>query len=114
MNLRFYRNGLMSLVVGFGLAGAVFAADKAPAEKGKPYPLTTCVVSGEKLDSMGKPRIIQYEGREIRFCCEDCEKDFRKDPKPFLKKLDEAATKSASTQPATTPSKPEEHKQPHT
>lgn len=90
---RTIRNG--ALLAGLALGGTVFAADPAPAEKAKPYPLETCVISGEKLDSMGKPKIIQYEGREVRFCCAECEKDFRKDPKPALKKLDDAAKKAA-------------------
>lgn len=91
------------MLVGVGTAGVAYAADQAPAKKDTTYPLTTCVVSGEKLDAMGKPTVIQYEGREVRFCCADCEKDFRKDPKPFLTKLDEAQKKGASTQPATKP-----------
>jgi len=87
-------NWLFSLLLGLGVGGgAAYAADPAPADKGKPYPLTTCVVSGEKLDSMGKPKVIQYEGREVRFCCEGCEPNFRKDPKTYLKKLDDAAKK---------------------
>ena len=102
----------MSLLVGLGL-GAIGCAANAgdpvptPTAKSKPYPLTTCVISGEKLDSMGKPVIIQYEGREVRFCCADCEKDFRKDPKPALKKLDDAA--KAATQPTSPPAKVEPH-----
>lgn len=62
----------------------------APADK-KPYPLATCVVSGEKLDEMGEPVVFKYEGREVRFCCKDCVKEFKKDPKKYLKKLDDAA-----------------------
>ena len=85
-----------TFLVALVCTGAALAADPAPAaDKAKEYPLNTCVISGEKLDSMGKPKIIQYEGREVRFCCADCEKDFRKDPKPALKKLDDAAKKAA-------------------
>ncbi len=67
-------------------APSVRAAD-APA----PYPLKTCVVSDEKLGSMGKSYIHKHEGREVQFCCKACLKDFNKDPKKFLKKLDESA-----------------------
>lgn len=56
------------------------------------YPLTTCVVSGEKLGEMGEPYIMQHEGREVRFCCKNCRKDFLKEPAKYLKLLDEAAT----------------------
>lgn len=79
------------------------AAMAAPATQPttKPYPLTTCVVSGDKLGGdMGPPVILKYEGREIRFCCNDCVKDFKKDPAKYLKKLDEAEAKAAATQPS--------------
>lgn len=84
-----------------GLVGFA-TAENAPTESAKDsYPLKTCVVSDEALGDMGDSVTIQYEGREIRFCCSSCEKPFRKDPAKYLKKLDEAA---AATQPATQPS----------
>lgn len=52
-----------------------------------PYPLDTCLVSGEKLGSMGKPPEIVYEGRQIKFCCKHCIPDFEKEPAKFLSKL---------------------------
>jgi hypothetical protein len=63
---------------------------EAPAPV-KPYPLSTCVVSGEKLGTMGKPFVHKFEGREVQFCCKACLKDFNKDAPKFLKKLDAAA-----------------------
>ena len=59
------------------------AANPAP----KPYPLTTCLVSGEKLGEMGAPYVINHNGQEIKFCCKGCVKDFNKDPDTYLKKL---------------------------
>lgn len=59
----------------------------------KPYPLKTCVVSGEELGKMGKPARIVYEGQEILFCCGGCEKDFRKEPAKFMKKIADAGKK---------------------
>jgi len=69
-----------------------FAAEKS--EKLKPYPLATCVVSGEKLGEMGKPYVYEYKGREIKFCCKDCLKDFNKDTAKYIKKLEEAEAKA--------------------
>ena len=69
------------------------AADKK-SEKLKPYPLKTCVVSGEKLGEMGDPFVYAYEGREIKFCCKGCLKDFKKDPAKYIKMLDEAEAKA--------------------
>lgn len=53
----------------------------------KPYPLDTCLVSGEKLGSMGEPIVIIHEGQEIRFCCDACVPKFKKDPAKYLSKL---------------------------
>jgi YHS domain-containing protein len=71
---------------------------KAPESK-KPYPLDVCVVSGEKLGEMGKPAVIQHEGREVRFCCPACVDKFKKDPAKYLKMLDEAEKKIKPAEP---------------
>ena len=77
------------------LAGSVsFGADKETKDKDKPYPLDKCVVSDEKLGEMGKPYVFKHEGREVRLCCKDCLKDFKKDPAKYMKKLDEAEAKT--------------------
>jgi hypothetical protein len=54
------------------------------------YPLTTCVVTGESLTIMGDPIAIRYAGREVRFCCDSCVKEFKKDPEKYLAVLDDA------------------------
>ena len=57
----------------------------------KPYPLKTCIVSGEKLGEMGEPVVFVHEGQEIKLCCKNCRKDFDKEPDKYLSKLAEAA-----------------------
>lgn len=76
---------------------ASFAADAKA--KVKPYTLTTCVVSGEKLGGMGKAYVFDYEGREIKLCCKSCEKDFKKDPAKYVKKIEEAEKAAKSKKP---------------
>ena len=56
---------------------------KAPAD----YPLTTCVVSGEELGSMGAPVVYDHEGTTVKFCCKSCIPKFEKDPTTYLAKL---------------------------
>lgn len=74
----------------FALSGAALhAADQAPAAA-KPYPLTTCIVTDEKLDSMGGPLTKVYDGQEVKFCCKGCVKDFEKDQAKYLVKLQKA------------------------
>ena len=63
------------------------------AGKAKPYPLDTCIVSDEKLDSMGEPFVFTYEGQEIKLCCKSCQKDFKKTPNKYLSKLKKAEKK---------------------
>ena len=53
----------------------------------KPYLLDVCLVSGEKLGSMGAPVVYVHEGQEIKFCCKSCLPDFKKEPAKFLTKL---------------------------
>jgi hypothetical protein len=98
---------LLPAAVSFAAAllfsSASFAADKPATDSAKStYPLTTCVVSDDKLEGgdMGGP--VDYIHKEagkpdrlVRFCCKDCIKDFKKDPAKYLKKLDEAAAQNA-------------------
>jgi hypothetical protein len=71
---------------------AALAADKKDS-KPKPYPLKTCIVSDEDLASMGDPYVFTHEGQEIKLCCKPCQKDFKKDPAKYLKKLEKADKK---------------------
>ena len=59
-----------------------------------PYPLTTCVISGDKIGEMGKPFVFVYEGQEVKLCCKDCKKKFDADPAAAMKKIQEAAGKA--------------------
>tara|TARA_B100000809_G_scaffold263472_1_gene316804 strand:+ start:190 stop:591 length:402 start_codon:yes stop_codon:yes gene_type:complete len=69
-------------------------------EQVHPYPLKTCVVSGEALESMGKPRGLIFK-QEMKFCCKSCVKDFNKDPLKYVAKLAaEAQKQKGATSPA--------------
>lgn len=69
-----------------------FAAEKEEkkSEKVKPYPLDKCVVSDEKLGSMGKPYVFTNDTQEVKLCCKSCLKDFKKDTAKYTKKIEEA------------------------
>jgi hypothetical protein len=68
----------------------------AEGKKAKPYPLDTCVVSGEKLgaDASMKPYAFTHEGREVKLCCKSCLKDFKKDTAKYIAKIEAAEKKS--------------------
>lgn len=65
--------------------------DKTP--KTVAYPLETCIVSGEKLGSMGEPVVLTHEGQEIKLCCKACIKSFNSDPAKYIAKMKEASQK---------------------
>lgn len=88
-------NMLALVLLGTALTMSVVAGDKdkekdGKAAKAKPYPLDTCLVSGEKLGGMGEGYTFTQNGQEIKLCCKDCLKEFNKDKKKFLSKLDDA------------------------
>jgi hypothetical protein len=84
---------VLVLVVLAGTLGAEEAGkvDPVPVDRevGK-YPLTVCVISGEKLGDHGKPYVLKHEGREVRLCCKSCLKDFQASPAKHLQKLNAA------------------------
>lgn len=87
-----------ALLLGLIAPGMASAADSgAEAAKVKPYPLTTCIVSGDKFGGdMGEPIIKVYGDREIKLCCKGCIKKFEKDQAGYIKKIDEAAAKTSA------------------
>lgn len=77
-----------TLLAALAFGPLAFAADK-PKEV-KPYPLKTCVVSDEKLGEHGKPYVFTNNNQEVKLCCKDCLKDFKKDSAKYTKKIEEA------------------------
>ena len=61
------------------------------------YPLTTCVVSGEKLGGHGDPYIHTHEGVEVRFCCKPCLKDFNAEPEKYVAMIKAGSSKATET-----------------
>lgn len=70
----------LALLVNVALAPSLAAAAKS-------YPLDTCVVTGNKLGSMGKVITKTHDGQEVKFCCKPCIKKFDKDPARYIGKL---------------------------
>lgn len=91
---------LFLLACSVSLLAAAPTADPPPA-----YPLDRCVVSGEKLGSMGAPYVHthQAEGqpdRTVLLCCRGCIRSFNADPAKYLAKIDaaqEAAPENQTT-----------------
>lgn len=87
-----------SLLIVIGCGSDQTASDTAPAQRSsqtaqvKPYPVDWCIVTGEKLGSMGDPITKNYQGQEVKFCCKYCIPEFEKTPATFLAMIDSAAT----------------------
>ncbi len=47
-----------------------------------------CPVSGEKINEETKAA-YEYQGKIYNFCCPACIEDFKKDPKKYIKKVEE-------------------------
>ncbi|MFT7487573.1 MAG: hypothetical protein ACI9F9_003434 [Candidatus Paceibacteria bacterium] len=60
----------------------------------KAYPMDTCVVSDEKLGSMGEPIDRMHGHRLVRLCCKGCLKAFKKDPAGLVAKVYAPAQKA--------------------
>ncbi len=57
------------------------------------YPLTTCIISGHDLGSMGDPVEYVSGNTLIKFCCPACIEPFEKDREQMLKKFEDAGSK---------------------
>ncbi len=75
------------LASALGLLLSACAATTGPSGATKPYPKTTCVVSGNALGSMGPVITKVYQGQEVKFCCQPCVKKFDANPAKYLEKL---------------------------
>lgn len=90
------RTSIIASVVSVLALANIVLVTQAAEKKVKPYSLTTCAVSDEKLgaDPAMKPHTFVHEGREVKLCCKSCLKDFKKEPAKYLAKI-EAAEKKA-------------------
>ena len=68
-------------------AGASANTGPPAGENTTTYALDVCVVSGEKLGSMGNPHVITHEGTEVRFCCKQCLPEFNTAPDKYVAML---------------------------
>ena len=69
---------LLALILLAFTAGSLGAADAKPQ--------TVCPVLGGKINQQ---IYADYKGKRIYFCCQGCDKEFKKDPDKYLKKMEE-------------------------
>ena len=88
---------VLGMAAALGLLTTPALADDKKDAAAKPYPLTTCIVTDEKLDAdpAMKSYTFVHEGQEVKLCCKGCLKDFNKAPAKYLKKLAKPADDKA-------------------
>ena len=70
------------------IASALLASCAATGSAGvKSYTRDTCIVTDNKLGSMGSPVTKVYGEQEVKFCCKPCVAKFEKNPPKYLAKL---------------------------
>ncbi|MBK8095443.1 MAG: hypothetical protein IPK32_26630 [Verrucomicrobiaceae bacterium] len=83
------RTFLTTVLLGLSLSACTAPEAAQATYNAKPYPLKTCLVTGNDLDSMGGPITKVYDGQEIKFCCKPCVKKFEANKAKYLAKLPE-------------------------
>lgn len=82
------RTSFTKIIGGAAIALVLASCGTTPTITGaKPYPLDTCIVTGNKLGSMGDPVSFVHNGQEIKLCCQPCMKRFKANPEKYLAKL---------------------------
>lgn len=73
------------LITGMAVAGEHPGHEKAAeAQVAKITPQTTCPVMGGKID---KNQYVDHDGKRIYVCCQGCIGAVKKDPRKYIKKL---------------------------
>jgi hypothetical protein len=100
---RISRPMIGAVVLAAALAAISFSSLAAPA-KPVPYPLDTCIISGDKLGGdMGDPIVFIYQDKakgisqEVKFCCPMCKPKFLKDPDKYMKVITDAEAKAMAS-----------------
>ena len=93
------------LVTGGAVSG--IAGDEAP----RPVPAATNVVKHQTMcpvmgGAVNKKFFVDYQGKRVYFCCNDCPATFKKDPVKYIKKMEAEGTTLDKTPQTTTPNAP--------
>lgn len=68
-------------------------AKLTPADRAVVDAQELCVVSDERLGSMGPPVKLEIKGRPVFVCCKGCKKEAEADPEKTLARVDELKAK---------------------
>jgi YHS domain-containing protein len=74
---------IASFAVALAVTSTALLADDQAAEEQKEFK-ATCPVSGGPAD---EKNAVEYRGKKVYFCCENCPKAFKKEPKKFKNRV---------------------------
>lgn len=74
-------------IITLALVTSLAGVSAAPEAKKKSYNRDVCIVSDNKLGSMGRVITKTYGDQEVKFCCKPCVGKFEKNPQKYLSKL---------------------------
>jgi len=78
MSKNYLLGSIVSLIT---LTAPAWSNDQATGQKpGAGAINTICPDSGDKVGSMGKPVYVNYHGKTIALCCQQCRRDFEQNP----------------------------------
>ena len=87
--MKFTKTILTAVLLASLVAGTLSARATDKDKKPQPYPLDKCVVSDEKLGSMGEPVNMIIGINLVKLCCKGCAKQVSDDPAKVLAKVNE-------------------------
>ena len=79
-------SGCCGVCSGCPIHRLLFGSKKAAVTQA-PGPQTTCPVMGGKID---RKLFVDYEGKRIYVCCNDCVPKVKQDPAKYVKQLEDA------------------------
>lgn len=75
----------IALALGLSAACGLAADKKKPATTQAAIVNKKCPISGDDVDP--KVKTVNYKGKTVGFCCEECIDKFNKDPDKFAKDM---------------------------
>jgi hypothetical protein len=78
---------ITSAIIASAFALVSCAAPGADTANVKRYTSDTCVVTDNKLGSMGDPITKVYGNQEVKFCCKPCVAKYEKNPGKYAKNI---------------------------
>ena len=79
---------LVLALITLSLVSCQTTAPGTPAAGGvRPYTSDECIVTGNRLGSMGDPITHVHGNQEVKFCCSPCVRKFKANPDKYLANL---------------------------